>query len=121
MTPDGMVDLRAWTDLRFEAYRAAGIAWSNRTLEKTLDFKAAKHGVRVLMDPGELNPREVETQLLDWNGELAHRAVGRDEAFAWLAANGDRLDSLRRADEERVALLAACSDALGAGESRLRL
>lgn len=121
MTPDGMVDLSLWTELRMGAYRAEGTKWSNRTLEEILGFKAAKHGVRVLMDPRELDPRKAAAQLVDWNGALLHRAVGRDEAFNWLEENGDRLDSLRRADAERIALSARCSDALRGGATGLRL
>jgi hypothetical protein len=121
MTHDGMVDLSLWTELRMAAYRAEGIAWSNRTLEEILVFKAAKHGVRVLMDPGELDPSKTAAQLVDWNGALLQRPVGRDEAFKWLEENGDRLDSLRRADAERIALSARCSDALRVGTAGFRL
>lgn len=121
MTPDGMVDLSLWTELRFGAYRAEGVEWSNRTLEEVLMFKASKHGVRVLMDPRELNPCKTAAQLVDWNGSFLHRAAGRDEAFNWLEENGDRLDSLRRADAERMALSAWCSNALRGGTTELRL
>lgn len=116
-----MVDVRTWTAARFARVRSLGIGWSSSAREEALASKAESVGVRALMDARELDSASVVVELWDWNGRLAHKATGRDQASSWLLANAERLSAMRRSEAERSELAQRCPDGPGADAPRPRL